>query len=66
MLPVRLDRRMIAALARQCEDGSALGVDPNRCTVTAPDGTVVPFQIDDYRRQGLLLGLSDIEMSTWS
>lgn len=63
VLPIRLDRAEIAALSSQCNGGAPVRVNLRACEITAPDGMVFPFAIDDYRRQGLLQGLSDIEMT---
>lgn len=63
VLPIRLDRAKIAALSIQCNGGASVRVDLRAREIIAPNGMVLPFEIDDYRRQGLLQGLNDIEMT---
>lgn len=63
VLPITLPMAQVRALAMQCEDAAALAVDLQACTVTAPDGCVMPFAIDPLRREGLLHGLDDIGLT---
>jgi 3-isopropylmalate/(R)-2-methylmalate dehydratase small subunit len=64
ILPVRLPPEVIRALferiAAAGKAGYTLTVDLERCEVRAPDGWTVPFEIDPYRRESLLLGLDEI------
>lgn len=63
LLPVTLPWDAIEALAAQCADGAPLCVDLTSCTITAPDGSTTPFEIEPLRRQGLLHGLDDIGLT---
>lgn len=49
------ERVMLAA-----ESGKALTVDLEAQTVVLPDGEVIGFEIDPYRRRTLMLGLDEI------
>ncbi|WPB55868.1 3-isopropylmalate dehydratase small subunit [Xylophilus sp. GOD-11R] len=65
LLPVQLDAAVCEHLRAQLhgEPGSRLRVDLPAQTVTAPDGTVHAFQIDPFRKRGLLLGLDDVGLT---
>lgn len=63
LLPIRLPLAQVEALAAMCRDGAPLGVDLSRCRVLAPDGSELPFEIDSMRREALLGGLDDIELT---
>lgn len=64
ILPVRLPSEAVRDLfARAMTAGAAgydLTVDLERCEVRDASGLVVPFEIDPYRRESLLLGLDEI------
>jgi 3-isopropylmalate/(R)-2-methylmalate dehydratase small subunit len=63
VLPIRLSLADVEALAAQCEAGTAMTVDLQARTVTAPDGIVREFEIDAMRREALLHGLDDIGLT---
>jgi len=63
VLPITLPIAQVQALAAQCEDGDAVTVDLQACTVTMPGGDVMPFVIDPLRREALLHGLDDIGLT---
>ena len=45
------------------DDGAPLSVDLEACHLIAPDGSIIPFEVDPTRRQALLQGLDDIELT---
>jgi 3-isopropylmalate/(R)-2-methylmalate dehydratase small subunit len=63
VLPIRLPRAEVEALARQCAGGAAMTVDLEARTLRAPDGTSRPFEVDAMRREALLHGLDDIGLT---
>lgn len=63
MLPIRLTEAQVQALAEQCAGGTPMQVDLAKRTLTAPDGTLIPFSIDPMRREALLNGLDDIGLT---
>ncbi|RSZ44380.1 MULTISPECIES: 3-isopropylmalate dehydratase small subunit [unclassified Variovorax] len=63
VLPLRLPIAQVEALAAQCAGGAAMKVDLQAQTITAPDGSVSPFEIDPLRREALLHGLDDIGLT---
>ncbi|HYW05150.1 MAG TPA: 3-isopropylmalate dehydratase small subunit [Gammaproteobacteria bacterium] len=65
LLPVTLDATEVDRLFREVEatPGYELEVDLEARTVTTPDGAVLRFDIDDFRRETLLKGLDDIGLT---
>ena len=65
LLPVILDGDAVAALRRQLHaaPGSAITVDLEAQTVTAPDGACHRFDVDAFRREMLLGGRDEIELT---
>ena len=65
LLPVRLPEDAVKAIRGQLHDqpGATVSVDLAKQTVTAPDGSVHPFDIEPFRKQSLLKGLDDIGMT---
>ena len=63
VLPIRLPREEVEALAAQCDGGATMTVDLQARTITAPDGTTRPFEVDAMRREALLHGLDDIGLT---
>ena len=65
VLPVVVSPETGAALRRQLHamPGAAVTVDLERQSVVAPDGTVIPFAVDAFRRQGLLRGQDEIALT---
>lgn len=61
LLPIQLDHRAVARLAEQA-DGAEFLVDLAAQRITAPDGTATPFEINAFRKQGLLGGLDDLDL----
>lgn len=63
LLPIRLGAAQIEALGAQCGGSAKFRVDLNTCAITAPDGSVEPFDVDPLRRAALLEGLDDIGLT---
>lgn len=65
LLPIRLDVDKVDALFKAVEanEGYKLKVDLEQQTITAPDGTVYPFEVDAHRKHCLLNGLDDIGLT---
>ncbi len=61
MLPVALDRDVLARLADEAATGAPLEVDLRAATITAPSGESIPFAVSPTRRQQLLDGLDDLD-----
>ncbi|NRA83081.1 MAG: 3-isopropylmalate dehydratase small subunit [Gammaproteobacteria bacterium] len=60
LVPVRLTIAQIDQLFEQTKDGAEITVDLSALTVTAPDGCVFKFEMDEFQRQCLLKGLDSI------
>ncbi|WP_130865648.1 3-isopropylmalate dehydratase small subunit [Acidipropionibacterium timonense] len=65
LLVARVDQDVIEALwaLLEQEPGTTLSVSLVDRTVTTPDGTSYPFEVDDFTRQRLLEGLDDISLT---
>ncbi|GAA5237088.1 3-isopropylmalate dehydratase small subunit [Verticiella sediminum] len=63
MLPIRLDAPRLQALAAAAATGAPVGVDLAACVIEPPHGEAIPFTVDVQRREGLLLGLDDIQLT---
>jgi 3-isopropylmalate/(R)-2-methylmalate dehydratase small subunit len=65
LLPVCLPRARVEALARSVAVGAdaALTVDLQACTVRREGVAAVPFELPARRREGLLRGLDDLELT---
>jgi 3-isopropylmalate/(R)-2-methylmalate dehydratase small subunit len=63
MLPIRLEQSEIDGLMSDAEAGHSLTVDLQAELVTRPDGTLIPFAVDHFRRHCLLNGLDDIGLT---
>lgn len=65
LLPVRLPADVVAAVRRQLHSspGATMTVDLETQTVTAPDGSTHSFEIDPFRKQGLLTGQDEIALT---
>jgi 3-isopropylmalate/(R)-2-methylmalate dehydratase small subunit len=65
LLPIVLPRESVDRLFRDTEatPGYRLTIDLAAQTVTTPDGTAFPFEIDAFRRHCLLNGLDDIGLT---
>jgi 3-isopropylmalate/(R)-2-methylmalate dehydratase small subunit len=60
ILPIVFPGELVATLADQAEAGGIFQVDLENREVTAPDGAVHPFAIEDARREALLQGLDEV------
>jgi 3-isopropylmalate/(R)-2-methylmalate dehydratase small subunit len=62
ILPVTLDTATVRELFNEVEanEGYALTVDLAAQTITTPTGRVIPFEIDQFRKNALLQGLDNI------
>jgi 3-isopropylmalate/(R)-2-methylmalate dehydratase small subunit len=65
LVPVILDGDAVAALRHQlhARPGSAVTVDLEAQTVTAPDGASHRFDVDAFRKEMLLSGRDEIELT---
>ncbi len=65
ILPIVLDAGTVDELFREVEanEGYTLTVDLENQTITKPDGTTIPFEIDAFRKHRLLEGLDDIGLT---
>ena len=62
ILPIILDEKIVEQLLQTilAQSGYQLAVDLETQTIIQPDGSVIHFEIDQFRKQRLLLGLDDI------
>ena len=62
ILPIELTASQVSTLFQkvQEEEGFALDINLEDCTVTLPDGEIWSFEVDAFRRDCLLKGLDDI------
>ena len=65
ILLITLDADVVDQLFKAIEqnEGYQLGVDLQAQTITQPDGSVIHFEIDDFRKHRLLNGLDDIGLT---
>jgi 3-isopropylmalate/(R)-2-methylmalate dehydratase small subunit len=65
ILPIRLPVATVNGLLAQADNGAnaTFTVDLEQQTITAPDGSVTPFEVDPFRRHCLLNGLDDIGLT---
>ena len=65
ILLIMLDADVVDRLftAIEANEGYQLDVDLQAQTITQPDGTVINFEIDDFRKHRLLNGLDDIGLT---
>lgn len=65
LLPIVLAPQEIDELFRQCEanEGYRLAVDLAAQTITRPDGKVIAFEVDPFRKECLLNGWDDIGLT---
>ncbi len=65
LLPIKLDAAKVDALfkAVEADAGYKLNVDLQQQSITAPDGMVYPFEVDEHRKHCLLNGLDDIGLT---
>jgi 3-isopropylmalate/(R)-2-methylmalate dehydratase small subunit len=65
ILPIVQPAEVVDQLFKQieAEEGYTLTVDLAAQTITRPDGTVLQFEIDEFRKHRLLNGLDDIGLT---
>lgn len=65
ILPIRLSEEQVEELFRHTEKepGYELTVDLEGKTISDSHGLVIPFELDEHRRQFLLLGLDEIGLT---
>lgn len=65
LLPIRLSQAIVDQLAAECEATPEyrLSIDLQAQTVTTPKGEVFAFEVDAFRKECLLNGLDDIELT---
>lgn len=66
VLPIVLDDKIIDDFMIQARDAAAgpeFTIDLEQQTVTSPDGRIVAFETESFRREALLAGLDDIGMT---
>ncbi len=65
ILPLVLDDFRVDQLFEQtaAEDAYSLTINLEKCIITTPDSTKIPFEIDSFRRHCLLNGLDDIDLT---
>ncbi|MFP3873545.1 MAG: 3-isopropylmalate dehydratase small subunit [Thiohalophilus sp.] len=65
ILPIVLDSETVDRLFKvvEAQEGYQLTVDLKQQQIRMPDGEVIPFEIDAYRKQRLLEGLDDIGLT---
>lgn len=65
ILPIVVSKSVLASLMEEiaANEGTHFTVDLNAQTVTTEAGTVVPFEIDAFRKDNLLNGLDDIGLT---
>jgi len=63
LLPICLPLPQVEALAALCSAGAPVTVDLERRLVLASDGTAFAFEVDATRREALLKGFDDIELT---
>jgi len=65
ILPVKLDGTTVNKLFEEVEgeEGYAVSTDLENQTIRKPDGKIINFEIDPYRKKCLLEGLDDISLT---
>lgn len=65
LLPIKLDRSIVQAIwkALASANSSEVEVDLESQTIHLPDGSTYGFEIDPFRKQCLLEGLDDIDLT---
>jgi 3-isopropylmalate/(R)-2-methylmalate dehydratase small subunit len=64
-LPIRLDATRVAAIrgALHAKPGSKITIDLANQTVTGPDGKTDRFEIDSFRKECLLKGVDEVNLT---
>jgi 3-isopropylmalate/(R)-2-methylmalate dehydratase small subunit len=65
LLPIKLPETEVDVIFKQVEEhvGYALDIDLEKQTITRPDGKIISFEIDGFRKHCLLNGLDDIGLT---
>ncbi|MGM0660161.1 MAG: 3-isopropylmalate dehydratase small subunit [Pseudomonadota bacterium] len=65
ILPIALPKDQVDLLMREAEKGAnaRIEVDLEAQTVTTPEGAVLPFEVDAFKKHCLLEGLDDIGLT---
>jgi 3-isopropylmalate/(R)-2-methylmalate dehydratase small subunit len=63
VLPLALAREIIAALAEEVGDGSALTLDLAAQSLRSPSGRMVAFELPAFRREQLITGADEIALT---
>ena len=65
LLPIKLDRSIVQAIwkALASANSSEVEVDLENQTIHLPNGSTYDFEIDPFRKQCLLEGLDDIDLT---
>jgi 3-isopropylmalate/(R)-2-methylmalate dehydratase small subunit len=63
MLPMILDEATVGALAAEAEGGGDFALDLESKTLTTPAGRSLNFDVPSFRREQLLVGADDIELT---
>ena len=65
ILLIKLDAELVEQLFKDVEANTGYQLDVNLATgtITKPDGSVIRFEIDEFRRHRLLNGLDDIGLT---
>jgi len=65
LLPIKLPEAEVDVIFKQVEEheGYALDIDLDKQTITRPDGKVISFEVDGFRKYCLLNGLDDIGLT---
>ena len=63
MLPLVLDWETVQRFGRQAATGGTFALDLQACTLTPPDGQPISFTLPSFRREMLLTGADDLEVT---
>ena len=65
LLPIRLDADKVDALFKAVEpnEGFRLKIDLEQQSIVSPDGSIIKFEVDAFRKHCLLNGLDDIGLT---
>lgn len=65
ILPIVLDKEIVDQLFKEVNatEGYTLTVDLQSQSITRPDGSTIPFEVDAFRKHCLLNGLDDIGLT---
>ncbi|MCJ0765888.1 3-isopropylmalate dehydratase small subunit [Variovorax terrae] len=63
MLPLMLEAATVQRLAQAARGGAAFHLDLEAMTLTPPDGEPISFTLPDFRREMLLAGADEVEVT---